>query len=79
MPRKTDSNNPADWLAIAESELEAVQILARQEVCCDMCRGKLAEILEKMLKAELIRPFFKTDSMGVLQIRPNPIVPTNDL
>ena len=28
MPRKTDSNNPGDWLAIAESELEALQVLA---------------------------------------------------
>ena len=55
MPRKTDSNNPGDWLAIAESELEALQVLAEREISYDMCRGKLAEILEKVLKAELIR------------------------
>ena len=55
MPRRTDSNNPADWLTIAESELEALHVLARQEISYDMCRGKLAEVLEKLLKAELIR------------------------
>jgi HEPN domain-containing protein len=55
LPRKTDSNNPGDWLTIAESELEAVEVLAEREVSYDMCRGKLAEILEKVLKAELIR------------------------
>jgi alkylhydroperoxidase family enzyme len=54
LPRKTDSNNPTDWLAIAESELEAIQLLVSREICCDMCRGKLAEILEKILKAELM-------------------------
>ena len=55
MPRKTDSTNPVDWLTIAESELEALHLLAREEISYDMCRGKLAEILEKLLKAELIR------------------------
>jgi HEPN domain-containing protein len=55
LPRKTDSNNPGDWLTIAESELEAVRVLTAQEIGYDMCRGKLAEILEKGLKAELIR------------------------
>lgn len=55
MPRKTDSNNPADWLWIAESELEALQLLAAEEVSYPTCRSKLAEVLEKILKAELIR------------------------
>lgn len=55
MPRKTDSNNPADWLFIAQSELEALQVLAEREVGYLLCRSKLAEILEKVLKAELIR------------------------
>ena len=48
MPRKTDSNNPGDWLAIAESELEALQVLTERELSYDMCRGKLAEVLEKL-------------------------------
>ena len=55
MPRKTDSNNPADWLAIAETEWEAVRRLAAEEFGYDMCQSKLAEVLEKVLKAELIR------------------------
>jgi len=55
LPRKTDSNNPADWLSIAAAELAAVKVLSQQEIGYDMCSGKLAEILEKVLKAELIR------------------------
>ena len=47
MPRRTDSNNPGDWLTIAESELEALQVLTAREISYDMCRGKLAEILER--------------------------------
>jgi len=55
LPRKTDSNNPADWLLIAELELEGVTELTEREVSYILCRSKLAEILEKLLKAELIR------------------------
>lgn len=55
MPRKTDSNNPADWLYIVESELEPLEHLARQELGFSLCRSKLAEVLEKVLKAELLR------------------------
>lgn len=55
MPRKTDSNNPADWIAVAESDLEAVRVLAEREVAYAVCRSKLAEAVEKTLKAELIR------------------------
>lgn len=55
MPRKTDSNNPADWIFLAESDVEAIQVLAVREVGYPMCQSKLAEALEKILKAELIR------------------------
>ena len=55
MPRKSDSSNPADWLFIAESELEGLRRLAADEVAYIMCVSKLAEVLEKVLKAELIR------------------------
>ena len=55
MPRKTDSNNPADWLWISASDLEGVRALVSQELSHSLCRGKLAEILEKIIKAELIR------------------------
>lgn len=55
MPRKTDSNNPADWLFIAESDLEGVRLLAEREISYALCQSKLAEILEKVLKAELLR------------------------
>ena len=55
MPRKTDSNNPAHWLAIAEDELACVRVLVDQSLGHAMCQSKLAEILEKVLKAELIR------------------------
>jgi HEPN domain-containing protein len=55
LPRKTDSHNPADWLLIAESEVEALRVLATQEIGHTMCRSKLAEVVEKVMKAELIR------------------------
>ena len=55
MPRKTDSSNPKDWLDIATTELEAVRKLVTEEFAFDMCHSKLAEIVEKLLKADLIR------------------------
>lgn len=55
MPRKTDSNNPEDWLFIAESDLEGLRELSQKQLAYSMCRSKLAEVLEKILKAELIR------------------------
>lgn len=69
MPRKTDSKNPADWLWIAQSELEMVEAALAREISFIACRGKLAEILEKILKAELIRlgwPLEKTHDLEVL-------------
>jgi HEPN domain-containing protein len=55
LPRKTDSNNPADWILFAESELDGLRLLAQRGVSYSMCRSKLAEVLEKLIKAELIR------------------------
>ncbi|MBN1673972.1 MAG: hypothetical protein JXR37_23180 [Kiritimatiellae bacterium] len=55
MPRKTDSNEPADWVFFAEADLAAVQALAEREISFHVCSAKLAEALEKVLKAELIR------------------------
>ncbi|MCZ7641063.1 MAG: hypothetical protein M5U12_36415 [Verrucomicrobia bacterium] len=52
MPRKTDSNSPADWLWLADSDLQGVQSLAREELAYPLCRSKLAEVVEKILKAE---------------------------
>ena len=53
MPRKTDSSNPADWLWLADSDLDAIRLLAGREVGYPLCRSKLAEVLEEVLKAEL--------------------------
>ena len=55
LARKTDSNNPSDWLFIASSDLNGVRHLASCELAYSMCVSKLAEILEKVIKAELIR------------------------
>ena len=55
MPRKTDANNPADWLFIIESDLAGLHLWARHEISYGACRSKLAEVLEKTMKAELIR------------------------
>lgn len=69
MLRKTDSNNPADWLFIADSDLSGLKALATQELGYEMCRSKLAEVLEKVLKAELLRlgwRLVKTHDLEVL-------------
>lgn len=55
MPRKTDSSSPADWLWLADSDLQGVQSLVREELAYPLCRSKLAEVVEKILKAELLR------------------------
>jgi HEPN domain-containing protein len=55
LPRQTDSNRPEDWLWIAESDLEALRVLTREEIGYPLCRSKLAEVLEKVIKAELLR------------------------
>jgi len=55
LARRTDSNSPADWLFIASGDLEGVRELASRELAFAMCVSKLAEILEKIIKAELIR------------------------
>ena len=55
MLRKTDSGNPADWLYLAASDLEGIRDLATRELAYHLCRSKLAEVIEKILKAELIR------------------------
>ncbi len=55
MPRKTDSSNPSDWIFIAASDLLALSKLAAEELGYSLCVSKLAEVLEKILKAELIR------------------------
>ena len=55
MPRKTDSNNPADWLWIAALDMELIRLAAERELGHAAARSKLAEVLEKIMKAELLR------------------------
>jgi HEPN domain-containing protein len=55
LPRKTDSNNPADWIWIAENDFAAIRLAAEREISFNFCRSRIAEVLEKVLKAELIR------------------------
>lgn len=71
MPRKTDSNNPADWLFLADSDLTGVQILIKEEIAFAMCLSKLAEVLEKVIKAELVR-------RGWFLIKTHDLVKLND-
>ena len=69
MPRKTDSSIPADWLWIAESDLPMIRAAAQGEFSFGAARSKLAEVLEKVLKAELIRlgwPLEKTHDLDRL-------------
>ena len=55
MPRKTDSNAPGDWLFFVESDLDLLHVGVERELSYVLCRSKLAELLEKVMKAELIR------------------------
>ena len=52
--QKTSSNNPRDWIRFAEAELDALHLLTKHRTAYLMCRSKLAEVLEKLIKAELI-------------------------
>lgn len=54
MPRKTDSSNPRDWLFLCGQDLAGIRELAAKEIAYEMCRSKLAEVIEKLLKAALI-------------------------
>jgi len=70
LPRKTDANEPADWLWISEQDLQALRLVSEKEVSFHACRSKLAEVLEKVLKAELIRlgwPLQKTHDLQRLR------------
>jgi len=69
LPRKTNSSNPADWLFFAEAELEALHLLVERRVAFLMCRSKCAEVLEKLMKAELLLlgwPLVKTHDIQQL-------------
>ena len=55
MPRKTDSTNPADWLLVAGADLAMIRDALGDDAAFTPCRAKLAEVLEKLMKAELIR------------------------
>jgi HEPN domain-containing protein len=55
LPRKTDTNNPGDWLDICMSDLEGIRLCGAHEVSYALCRSKLAEVIEKLMKAELVR------------------------
>lgn len=39
---------------MAEADLKAIRRLSREQIGFHMCRSRLAEVLEKILKAELI-------------------------
>ena len=65
-PRKTNSSDPADWLFFAEAELGALRSLVGNRIAFLMCQSKCAEVLEKLIKAELI-------------IRGWPLVKTHDI
>ncbi len=71
MPRKTDTNNPSDWIFLAESDLAGVKSLVGEQIAFAMCLSKLAEILEKVIKAELVR-------RGWFLIKTHDLVKLND-
>jgi HEPN domain-containing protein len=69
LPRKTDSSRPGDWLEFAAEDIASVRQLAGQEIAYRVCCGKLAEAVEKIFKAELIRlgwPLVRTHNLPLL-------------
>jgi len=70
LPGKTDANDPADWLWISEQDFQGLRLMTEHGVSFHGCRSKLAEVLEKVLKAELIRlgwPLEKTHDLQRLR------------
>ena len=70
MPRKTDANDPADWLWISDQDLQVLRLVSEHEISFHTCRSKLSEVLEKILKAELPRqgwPLEKTHDLQRLR------------
>jgi len=55
LPRKTESSNPADWLFFVGEDLGLIGLSIERELYFLPSQAKLAEALEKILKAELIR------------------------
>ena len=53
MPKRTDAGSPADWLSFANADLAAVEVLCTHRISYFVCRSKLAESLEKAIKADL--------------------------
>lgn len=67
--RKTSANNPSDWVFFADAELAALQLLSVNKIAFLMCRSKCAEVLETLMKAELIHlgwPLVKTHDLQQL-------------
>jgi HEPN domain-containing protein len=56
---KTDFTNPNDWLYFAGIDLEAIDLLSQHRMAYEVCISKLAECLEKIIKAELTRNKWK--------------------
>jgi len=50
LPRKTDANNPADWLWICAADMELLRFASERELSFITLRSKLAEALEKVMK-----------------------------
>lgn len=82
MPRKTDSNKPADWLYLSEGDLAGIRELSGREIGYELCRSKLAEVIEKLMKAELIRLGWKLEKthdlrklFGEMEVRQSDLPP----
>ena len=52
--RRTDSGNPRDWMLFVKADMDTVRLLTRYKTAFFVCRSKLAEALEKTIKADLL-------------------------
>lgn len=53
MPRKTDSNNPADWLWIAESDLPMIRAAVQDDPDWPTLRVQLEQVAALLAKTRM--------------------------
>ena len=67
MQKKTDAGDPGDWLDFVNADMAAVRLLARHRISFHVCESKLAEALEKAMKADLISRGWRLERVHDLQ------------
>jgi HEPN domain-containing protein len=67
LPKKTDTGKTSDWLDFITADLETADLLMAHRKAFTVCRSKLAEALEKAIKANLIQCGWRLEKILDLQ------------